>query len=250
MPPACRSRTVVSGPGENLARNLNIIERDRARAADLNFLVSFAGNQHNVSRLGLANCNCDGGLPVGLDCVLGSCPFQASQGIVDDGARIFAARIVGSKDNEITAVSRGLAHQGTLGAVAISTAAEQSDNPSCQPGLRDEFPGYGRQITEGVIGVGIIHNHRKRLAAINTLETPGNAVEVRDSLRDRLALRTTSISRCGCRQYVVEINFPDEGGPDGNCLLRSYQIEACSTERDSDFLGMKIPPRPAIGKNL
>src|SRR5215469_8695867 len=112
MPPACGSRTVESGLGENLARNLNIIEWNRARAADLNFLVPLAGNQHNVSCLGLGNGNRDCGSPVGLDGVLGSCPLEANQRIVDDGARIFAARIIGSKDNEITAPSRRLAHEG------------------------------------------------------------------------------------------------------------------------------------------
>ena len=42
--------------------------------------------------------------------------------------RIFAARIIGGQHHEIAASSRSLAHQRTLGAIAIAAAAENRDH--------------------------------------------------------------------------------------------------------------------------
>ena len=54
--------------------------------------------------------------------------LQSNDSIVHDGQRIFGTRVVGSKNDEVAALSRSLAHQRTLGAIAIAAAAKQRDD--------------------------------------------------------------------------------------------------------------------------
>ena len=84
--------------------------------------------------------------------------------------RIFAARIVGGQHDEIAAASGRLAHQRTLGAVAIAAATEHCDDSGGRSAARDELAGQGGEIAQRIVGMSIVHDHGERLAAIDALE--------------------------------------------------------------------------------
>src|SRR5208337_5039709 len=100
--------------------------------------------------------------------------LQARQSVVHDGDGVLAARIVTRQDYEIAATSGGFAHQRTLGAVAIATATEYGDDASRPAPLVEEVVGHGRQVADGIIRVGIVHDHRERLPKVEPLEASGD----------------------------------------------------------------------------
>src|SRR6266496_2022183 len=95
----------------------------------LNLLVSLAGEQHNVTRPRLLDCQRNGSTAVHFDDVPRSILLQADQSIVDDGRRIFAAGIIRRQHRQIAPSPRSLAHQRTLRTIAISAATEHGYYP-------------------------------------------------------------------------------------------------------------------------
>jgi hypothetical protein len=64
----------------------------------------------------------------GSTTVLRAGSLQADESVVNNRQRIFAPGIVRSKHHKIAAAPGGFAHQRTLGAIAISAAAEQGEH--------------------------------------------------------------------------------------------------------------------------
>ncbi len=107
---------------------------------DLHFLVTLAGNQHNISRIRFADSQRNSGFAVRLGLVFCARALQSDHGVIDDGKWIFTAWVVRGQDYEIAAPSGGFPHQRTLGAVPIAATAENSDYLALLSRLLNKFP--------------------------------------------------------------------------------------------------------------
>ena len=132
---------------------------------------------------------------VDLDGVFHSGLLQTNHRIVDDGAWIFASGIVGSEHDEIATAAGRLAHQRTLGAVAITAATEYGYHSGCSPATHDELSGQSREVTESIIGVSVVDHHGERLAAVDALESSGHMGQRRDAAGDGRRVATARRSR-------------------------------------------------------
>ena len=162
---------IESGGAQNLFGHFYIVEWIRTFARDLHLLMAFAGQQDDVSGTRFADGERDGFAPVGFDSILGASFLQADQGIVNDGAGIFTPRIIRGEHDEITATPGGLAHQGTLGAIAIAAATEQRNDSRSGAGARNKFTSERGQIAECIVGVGVIHDYSEGLATVDALKS-------------------------------------------------------------------------------
>ncbi len=71
-----------------------------------------------------------------------------------------------------------LAHLWALGAVAVATATEERDDAAA--GVRGELAGQDDEIAQGVVGVGVVDDHREGLAGIDRLKAPGHGFKTRN----------------------------------------------------------------------
>ena len=162
--------TLESCRPQSLARHCDIVKGMRSLARDLHLLVPLARKQHDISGTRLCDRQRDGFAAVGFDAVLHAGPLQAHQRIIDDRSRILAARIVGGEHHKIAAAPGGLAHQRALGAIAIAAATEHRHDSRRSSAARDELARQRCEISQSIVGVSIVDNHRERLAAVNALE--------------------------------------------------------------------------------
>src|SRR5207302_893900 len=114
---------------QGVAGDLNIIEGNFSGASGLSFFVSFAGDQHNVTGLGLTDCELDGATAISLDLILSAAALESWKHLRDDFHRIFAAGIVRGDDYIVAALSRSRGHEWTLALVAIAATSEEGDDP-------------------------------------------------------------------------------------------------------------------------
>src|SRR5512146_2810560 len=105
-----------------------IVEEKNAFASGLSLLVSFTGNQHDVPGLCLSEGLRDCLSPVRLEDIGRTRPLQTQQSIIHDRQRIFTPWIIRGEYHKITAIAGSLAHQRTLGPVAIAAASEDRDH--------------------------------------------------------------------------------------------------------------------------
>src|ERR1700681_5115263 len=103
--------------------------------------MSAARDQHNVSWIRCGGRQRDGGFAIRLGAVSRPRALQPHDSVINDGKRIFAARIVRGQDYEIAAPSGSLAHQGALGPVPIAATAKNGDYLALLSRLLYEFPG-------------------------------------------------------------------------------------------------------------
>src|ERR1700757_1090939 len=103
---------------ELLLGDFHVIERAGALARDLNFFVSFTGNQNDVAGTCTVDGKPDGDATVRLCQVWSVRTLQADESVIHDSERILAAGIVGSKDDKVASLPGSFAHQGALSAVA------------------------------------------------------------------------------------------------------------------------------------
>src|SRR5256885_2158685 len=171
--------SAIACGSKRFARHFNLVKMNAASAGDLDFFVPLASDQNNIIRLRLSDGQRNGFAAVWLNRIASAAALQSWQGIFDDGQGIFAARIVGSQHHKVTATASGLAHQGTLALITIAAAAEERDHPA---GMRlgcYEFARQGCKVAQCVVGVRIIHDHRKWLPNFYALETPGRGLALR-----------------------------------------------------------------------
>src|SRR5580700_2031950 len=129
--------------------------------------MAFASQQDDVFRLGIIkremNCRCT----IGLDSVADAAGFKRGFNLIEDRARIFGTGIVAGDDDKFASLARGVAHLGALGPVAVSAAAEERDDTAT--GFCNELTSKCDQVAQSVVGMRVIHDHGKGLAAINGL---------------------------------------------------------------------------------
>ena len=202
---------------KRLARHRDIVERMRTFARDLHLLVAFAREQHDVAGARFRDRQRNRFAAVDFHAVFHAGPLQAHQRVIDDGPRIFAARIVGSEHDEIAASPRRLAHQRTLGAIAIAAATEHRQHSRRPAAARDELAGQRREIAQRVVGVGVVDDHRERLAAVDALKSSRDMRERLNAARNRSRFASAR-KACGRRgQDVVHIHPPDQRRENWNC---------------------------------
>src|SRR5579863_3160396 len=96
----------------------------RPFARDLQLLVTLSGEENDISR----PCFTDGQrnrlVAIDLDGIFRSGSLETYLGVVDDGAGVLAAGIVGGEHDKIAAAPGCLAHERTLGTVAVAATTE------------------------------------------------------------------------------------------------------------------------------
>ena len=165
---------------ERVPRLLDVREGDGAIGEGLALLVPLAGDHDDVAVGCVPDGGADGRAPIGLHLDLGATP-GAGEDLLDDGLRLLRARVVGGHDEHVRQLPGGPSHERALGAVAVAAAAEDAHEPT----LRD-LPRRAKDVRERVRGVGIVHEHRERLALLDRLEAAGNACDMRDAAHDRI----------------------------------------------------------------
>src|ERR1051326_7458939 len=134
--------------------------------------MPLAGDQDDVAGHGLYQSMADGLSAVRLDLMTRAGLPQAEQGIFDNLQWLFTARIVRSQDHKVTSLARRLAHQRALGAIAIAAATKYRNHPAQSQASTRKVAGDGCEVTQCLIGVGVVHHHRERLAAIDFFKPP------------------------------------------------------------------------------
>src|ERR1700722_19551506 len=97
-----------------IGSNRGIVEWDGSGGENLYLFVTFSGKQDDVSWLCGADGDLDGGAAVRLDDAARAGGLDAGEGLGEDGAGVFAARVVARKDHEVAALAGGSAHPGAL----------------------------------------------------------------------------------------------------------------------------------------
>src|SRR5438270_1588453 len=169
---------------QRFAGDFDIIKMEASGASGLSFFVSFAGDQHNVTGLGLADCQVDGLAAVGLDLIWSFAGVQNRQRLRDDFHGILAARIIRGQNHVVATRAGDRAHQWTLTLVAIAATSEEGDDPAGMLLRGDKFPRDGGEIAKSIIGVGVVHDYGKGLARIYALEASRSALATASSVDD------------------------------------------------------------------
>src|SRR3569833_2422689 len=99
---------------------------------------------------------------VGCDGVWDAGGFECGLDLSKDGAWIFSERIVAGSYHELASLTCGIAHLGTLCAVAVVSAAEVGDDATEIRG--DKLAGEGGEIVESIIGVRVVHDDGEGLS--------------------------------------------------------------------------------------
>ena len=115
--------------------------------------------------------------------------------LVDDRARVLAARVVGGDDRDVGEVARDPAHHRPLLAVAVAAAAEDADDA---PGV--ELARGREHVLERVGRVRVVDDDRERLPLVDGLEATGDAVERLEPAGDRARARCRGAGRSPSRR--------------------------------------------------
>ena len=149
----------------------------------------------------------------------------------------------------IAAAPGGLAHEGTLGTIAIAATAEHGHDSRGSSGARDELAGERCEIAQRIVGVSIVDHHSERLAAVDALEPSRHMRKRFDAAGNRLRAAAARIAGGRRSQDVIHIDAPDERREDGNLLLRRGHVEARSVWADVHLLGVEVAALPPIGQH-
>src|SRR6185437_14242889 len=103
--------------------------------------------------------------------------------LVNNCRRVFAAWIVRSDDRDVRELVCDPSHERTFGAVPITAAAEDADDP-----VAGELASGAEDVLERVRLVRVVDDDRERLAHVDRLEPAGNTLERLDARRDRIVL--------------------------------------------------------------
>ena len=218
------------------------------KAENLLLLVAFAGNQNHVAGLGLPERQANGGGAVRLDGVANAARLQSRLDLGQNRQRLLGAGIVACGDHKVASLPRGLAHLGTLGAVAVAAAAEERDHAAA--GLRRHLAGKGGQIAQGVVGVGVVHNHREGLAGIDGLKAAGNGLEAGNEF-DQIGKRhATRMGRGEGGQQVENVHLAGETRDDFGRAGRGFEFEHRAGGRERMGGGAPVALANSVGPDL
>src|SRR6185503_8565895 len=135
---------------------------------------------------------------------------EAGQRIVNNLQRLFTARIVRSKDNEVASLACRFSHQRTLSPITITTTAENRDHPAQSKSSAGKIAGNGSEVAQSIVGMSIVHHYGERLAAIHFFESPWDLLEMVNGFRDLLERTSAGKSRGSRSQNVIDVDPPDQ----------------------------------------
>src|SRR5271165_3738372 len=202
---ACAALAIAQLP-QDRARGFPVVKMYDAIFQHLIRLVALAGQYHDIVRFGFFESGANRFFAIRLGDVRRVDAAQPHHGVVHDGERIFGARIVRSQHHEIASLPRGHAHQRTLGAVAIASAAEQGDDAR-----RLQRPRHRDGVFQCVVGVRVVHHDEKRLACVYFFKSPRDVAALRDAARDGVPIEAIT-QRCSARRHdVIGVNPAYQG---------------------------------------
>src|SRR6266699_2895132 len=158
--------------------HIAIVKFERSVGENLIILMALSGQQHDVSVSGFLHGHADRLFPVRLDQIFAGGFLQPHNDIADDFQRVLAAGIVARKNRQVAQPAGDFPHHRPLGSVFFAAASEERDDSA----LGIQLARRSNQVFQCIVGVRIIDNHQKRLAQVDPLETPRDALEVADSV--------------------------------------------------------------------
>src|SRR5580658_5887069 len=93
-------------------------------------------------------------------------------------------------------------HERTLGTVAVSPRTENRDDATA----RIQLAGRGDQISDGIVGVRVIHDDQEWLPLVNALEAARNSIERGDTSFDVADGNAQAEPCADCSQNVVDVD--------------------------------------------
>src|SRR3954451_3437053 len=200
-PAACATRSGDQSRTQRLAGDRDVVERDLAPGLELlPLLVALAGDDHDVAGLGDRDRLLDRGAAVDLD--VDAAP-AALQDLGDDRLRVLVARVVGRDDHDVGLVARDLAHERPLRAVAVPAGAEHDDEAPARERARG-----AQHVVERVGRVGVVHEHRERLALVDRLEAARHAHGPGEAVGDRRVVEPERTGGGDGAEHVQHVEAP------------------------------------------
>src|SRR6185295_3256912 len=220
-------------------------ERQAPVADDLLALVALAGHQHDRS------------LVRQLDRLRDRRPAIRDQQVAplaalpeplfdrrQDRERILAARVVGGRDREIRELARDPAHDRPLARIAPAAATEDDDRPP-----RRELAHRGDRRRKRRVGVGVVDEGRKGLAALDRLQAPWNRPLLGERRDGRFPWQLESLGGGHRGEDVRQVEPAEERGRDleraarrGDLRPDAAPVERRGADRD--------PPALAVGPGI
>ena len=126
--------------------------------------------------------------------------------LVEDRLGGLAPRVVGGHDHDVGQARRHRPHERALGAVAVAAASEDGDDPA-----GGELPHRLQEVLEGVVGVGVVHDHREVLSRVHALQASRDASQGLEPLEDRLPGQAEGQAGPEGREDVLDVEAPEQG---------------------------------------
>jgi hypothetical protein len=130
------------------------------------------------------------------------------QNILQNLLRVFGAGVVGGDHHLICQIVGNAAHLGAFGAIAITTAAKDTDQPT-----RDKGPGRLEGILQTVGGMSIVHNHADVLlgAHLHLFHAAGHPAKGRQGLGYGSSGDAQMKRLPDRRQQIFNVELPHQG---------------------------------------
>ena len=206
-----------------------VVEWSSFVANDLDGLVTFAGDQDAVTRLGEQERASDRAAPVGFDVEFGVAGREAGEDVLNDLSRRFRSRVVTGDDGRVGVRSR-LGQERSLRAVAVAAGSKEADDFA-----RRERLEIVDDAAEGIVCVSVIDENAKRLSGVDSLKPTGHAGKLFDAGCDGFRTGSEMEGDGRCCQAVHHVVPGREGGCDFKVdafdrAWRRADSEACTVE--------------------
>jgi hypothetical protein len=203
---------------------LAIVEVDLGGAEDLVVLVALAGDHHDVARRGLGHRRADRGAAIDVDVERVG---HRRQDRVEDGPRIFGARVVAGHHRQVGLGRDRRAHLGPLGGIAIAAAAEHADQPAT-----GQRPQRGQHVVERVRGVRVVDQDVEAGGVGHPLDAAGHAGQRLDAARDRGVRQPERLTDAHRQRDVGDVVVADQRvRPDGQLAARGLHAGGDAGDR-------------------
>jgi len=212
-------------PLQGLARDRLVGKRTALAAHFLVVLVTLAGDQHHVGRIGVGQRAFDGLGAIDLDDRRPGVAQAGAHGL-DDGPRLFVARVVAGQHQAVGPAFGGLRHQRALAGIAVAATAEHA--PQMSAALRRQRAQRLQHLLERVGRMGVVHHRQRRARQADALHAAGHGGQVGAGghrIRQRHAQRP---QRAQHAHQVVDVVVTHQRGADGDALgaLAHHPLQA------------------------
>src|SRR5215472_11161385 len=161
-----------------MSRHFAIVKVKSAVRENLIIFVALSCEKHNVAGARFVHGHANGFLAVGLDQIFSSSPLQSNDDVADDSQGLFGARIVARQNRQVDQPAGDFSHDGALGAIFQSAAAEERNDAS----FRIQLAGSANQVFQRIVCVRVVDDYKKRLPLVDALKAPGNTFEIVNAL--------------------------------------------------------------------